>query len=206
MKLTKSWLDPYLRILRTGTYEIRRLQGSLTANVLMIAPPPTEVEREFDLAWCSAAAANFFDMMRAEVPLTPNEFLIMPASFRLQTTKNFRTADANLGREILAAAAKSSQITGFVCVGSEAFKAYFGFGKKPSMDMLVGTVLRVSQTGYKPLLVFPDMDLLSFDPVQARKEKTLSFRELNQRSAAQRQLIQMFGKRKLFQKLEALCQ
>lgn len=202
-----DWLSPLLKEVRESQKtDIKRLQGSVASPVFMIAPPPTTHEVDQNLAWCNPIAEAFFSMMSASVPLTPHEFLVMPASFRKQTSKNFRQADAELGQRIMRAAVAQPHVHGVICVGSIAFKAYFGFGRKPSMGMLVGTPLRLAPTNFKPLIVLPDLELLTFNAPSAKRERQMSFREINQADAAQSQLLKMIEDRQLFQKIYALWQ
>lgn len=205
MKPIKHWLSPFIARLRASDFEIKRFQGNPKATVLLLAPPPGEEEVKENLAWCGPSARVFFELMQAQVPLTPNQFLILPAAFRKQTTKMFRSSDADFGRTVVKAAAESDQIKAFVCVGGEAFKAYIGYGKNPSMDMLAGTVLQVAQTNMKPLLVFPDMTPLLFNERAARVSRTPN-REIGQALAAQRSLLKMLEQREMFEKTLKLCQ
>lgn len=205
MKLNKHWLLPFIARLKTSEFEIKRFQGDPKASVLLLAPPPGEDEVRENLAWCGPTAQVFFELMRAQVPLTPNQFLIMPAAFRRQTTKQFRSSDADFGRTVVKAAAESDAIKAFVCIGPEAFKAYIGYGKTPSMDMLSGTLLQVVQTGLKPLLVFPDLTPLLFNEAVARNSR-MPQREIGQARAAQRSMLKNLEKRQLFEKVMQLCQ
>lgn len=206
-KESSNWLSPLLKEVRESpTTDIKRLQGNVKSPIFMIAPPPTMREVDQNLAWCNPTAEAFFSMMSASVPLTPHEFLIMPASFRVQTTKNFRQGDSELGQRIMREAVKQPHVHGVVCIGSDAFKAYFGFGRKPSMGMLVGTPLKLAPTNFKPLIVIPDLDLLTFNAPLAKRERKMSFREIGQADAAQNQLLKMIEDRQLFQKIYQLWQ
>lgn len=199
-----NWLDPFVKELPKLKGAITRFQGATTASVLVIAPPPTEVEEKENLAWCNPVAQTFFQLLGANVSLSPNDFLIMPAAFNKQTSKTFKPTSAEFGRTVLAAAAASKQIKGFVCAGGDAFKAYFGFGKKPNMSLLGGSVVKMQLTNFKPLLVLPDLGLLAFDPKRAKAEG-IAYRDIVGMVRDQTRLIAELEKKQIYQKLEALC-
>jgi uracil-DNA glycosylase len=161
MKLRKNnWLEPYCERLRKRT-GITRLQGSPSAETFLIAPVPGKDELSQNLAWCNRSASRFFMWMNNQIGLKSNDdFLIMPCTFDGDKPKKGNT---DIGLDIAAAAAQSKSIKRFVIVGGDAFKTYFGYGKKPSMDSLVGHIMFLQQADFKPLFVFPDLWALSFD-------------------------------------------
>lgn len=197
----EHWLDVHTRELVRRQFPINRLQGDKNAPLFIVAPPPKAEEVAENLAWCGPTAQVFFEFLAAVCPLRPSSFLIMPSAFKEQTTKNFRAADALFGQEIVAAAARESQIRGFACIGSDAFKSYFGFGKKPSMPMLVGNVMRLANVGNKPVIVFPDLEPLCFEAPNGQR---FTRREVAQALGLKRETLNLLEKKKAFEKLYSL--
>lgn len=198
--MKNNWLTPLLAQLREGDYPITRLQGNPKAAIFVIAPPPTEeYEVKENLAWCSPIAAMFFELVNAELGWSQNEFLIMPASFRPQKTKVFKASDSVMGTEFVQAAANSTQIRGFVCVGATAYKAYIGHGKKPSMEMLMGNLLYTPVLNYKPMVVCPDLEPLLYEVTGFRLNREQRLQQ-TMKAALQKQL----ERRKVFQNFRQL--
>jgi uracil-DNA glycosylase len=164
MKLKRKssdWTSSFSAVL-TQRGGINRLQGHPEASIFLIAPVPRELEASHNLAWCDKSASRFFMWMQNEIGLKSNEdFLIMPCTF---DGKKPVKANTDVGHEIVAAAAASDHIERFVCVGSDAFKTYFGYGMKPSMHSLAGhTMYSLQQARFKPVFVFPDLHALNFE-------------------------------------------
>jgi hypothetical protein len=157
----KSWLETHLRQLRKLSGCITRLQVSLGSNLFLIAPIPTQQELDGNLAWCDWSARRFFTWTQNHHSLTPNDFLIMPTTF---DGKKPLKGNTQIGQEIVASAAQSDHISHFICVGSDAFKTYMGFGKAPSMPSLVGNTTYLEVVNHKPVFVFPDIGPIRMDP------------------------------------------
>src|SRR5688572_10104786 len=141
--------DDLLEELRDGD-EITRLQGSLDASIFLIAPQPSSKEVEDNLCWSNHNAERFFELLESLTELTANSFIIMPTTFNGGKPVN---ANTELPKRFLKRAAHFRQIRRFVCVGSDAFKVFFGMGRKPSMPMLMGHTMYVKETNFKPLFV-----------------------------------------------------
>jgi uracil-DNA glycosylase len=176
MKLTKlppkkkkgSWVDEVVKNLRNRE-GITRLQGNPNASILLIGPVPTQVEIHNNLAWCDQAASRFFTWMENEHDLKSNQdFLIMPTTFDADKPKKGNT---DIGMNIVEAAAEEESIERMICIGGDAFKTYFGFGRKPSMESLVGNVMFLQQSKFKPVFVFPDLNALRWNDEMKFKEK-----------------------------------
>lgn len=198
MKTTKTWIDPYLSKLRQSGCAITRLQGRVDSPVLMLAPIPTDKEVNDNLAWTNPYAEVFFELMESVSPHGPGDFLIMPTLFGVPKRKKVSASEIGLSTEILSAAAKALTIKGFVCIGGETFRLFFGYGRKPSMTMLNGAILRVPQTAHKPLVVVPDLTPLLF-----------STEGLNRREAAiaqqqQRATVRLLEQTNVFRKIHEL--
>ena len=133
---------------------INRLQGTAKASVFVIAPVPGELELRNNLCWCNEAAKKFFSMLELACG-KPMHFLVMPTTF---DGKKPVKANTQFPKIILTRAAFNKAIEQFICIGSDAFKTYFGHGKKPSMPSLIGNVIYVKETNNKPLYVFPDQE------------------------------------------------
>jgi len=156
-----DWIDPIVARLRERE-GLKRLQGNSNASILMIAPRPGALELQQDLVWCDMAAVRFFNWMRNEFNLDSNgDFIIMPCTF---DGKNPKKSNTDLGLELLENSKTENRIKRYIVIGSDAFKVYFGYGRKALMESLVGNTLYLQQGGYKPVFVFPDLWALNFDP------------------------------------------
>jgi hypothetical protein len=189
IKRLKTPLEQAIAELRSQSSGITRLQGHPDAETFLLAPFPTKAELDANLAWCDKRASEFFNWMQAEIGLQCNkDFLIMPGTSNAEKPKKDNTA---LGLKITQAAAADKHIKRFVVIGSEPFKAYIGFGKKPSMSSLVGNIMYLPAVNHKPVFVFPDLDALNYDATIRYKTK---------RDWA----IAFFGRQKMIKTLDAL--
>lgn len=173
-KANKNWVSDLIPGLRKRQ-GITRLQGNITASSLLLAPVPTLVELDQNLSWCDLSARRFFVWMQNSFDLGPNDFLIVPCTF---DGKKPVKGNTDVGLEIVSAAAKSKAIKRFVVIGGDPFKTYFGYGKKPSMESLVGNTMFLQQSGFKPVFVFPDLNSLRFSEEIRYKDKRDYYRAL----------------------------
>lgn len=192
----RAWKRPKVHMfedllveLRDGK-EITRLQGSLDASIFLIAPQPSEAEVEDNLCWSNHNAERFFELVGSLTELTPNSFIIMPTTFNGGKPVN---ANTELPKRFLKRAATFRQIRRFVCIGSDAFKVFFGQGRKPSMPMLQGHTMYVKETNFKPLFVFPDADTLALKPdhyIEDKREYSALKRRVDQTVKTYEQLLE----------------
>lgn len=154
-----SWLWPLIPEVRKQ--QINRLQGNAFAKTILVAPVPGEPEMTNNFCWCDLNAAEFFGMTELQLGVRPDTFLVLPTTFDGRKPVN---ANTGLTRMLIEAAAKSERVERFAVIGSDAFKAYFGFGRKPSMNALGGSTIFVQTVNYKPLFTFPDLSGLGCDP------------------------------------------
>lgn len=160
---TPLWLRPFLGLLETTTAmakpapTITRLQGSAFAKVLVLAPLPTAVEYQRNLAWCDIRAELFFQYLFQTEQIQPNQFLIAPAVFFGDRP---RVAETALGHYLIKQTNEEAcQIRLIVCIGLEPFKIYFSRTKAPAASMLCGRLLRdLTETPGKTVLVTPSLD------------------------------------------------
>jgi uracil-DNA glycosylase len=178
MKAKVPMFGDLLNELREGK-DITRLQGNLNASILLIAPQPSEMEVEENLCWVNHNAQKFFELMESLTELSPDDFLIMPTTFNGGKPVN---ANTELPKRFLHRAAHFKQIRRFVCIGSDAFKVFFGQGRKPSMPMLMGHTMYVTETSWKPLFVFPDADTLAMsgEHIPDKRQYSMMRRKVDQ--------------------------
>lgn len=175
-----------LEELRDGK-EITRLQGSLNASICLIAPQPSKDEVEANLCWVNRNAQVFFSLTESLVDLGPDDFLIFPTTFNGEKPVKSNT---ELPKRFLKRASQFKQIRRFVCIGSDAFKVFFGMGKKPSMSMLTGRTLYVAETAFKPLMVMPDPNLtMPLEKIVDKREYSIRRRQVDNNIALYERIL-----------------
>lgn len=180
---TKNWFDPVCEAIKGS--RITRLQGNPKAPIVLLAPIPTETELKQNLVWCDQTAELFFEYLCSTIPVDPNQdFIFVPPCFNGEV--KLKTASVYVTQLTVSLAAKQPHIRGFLCIGSPTFTAVFGHGKKPNMDMLTKGPIRVAETGFKPLVVVPELIPLTY---KLPTEVKLGRREFGERQRAFDQLM-----------------
>jgi hypothetical protein len=164
-KQTKS-VPPALEVFRSlpsfpaeEEYTIPKTRGNPKASILIIAPPCDKVEYEKGVPLSNDCAIAFHMLLQEEIQFDTNKdaFIISCCRFGLKPKKH--NTDPII--EFVRQCADKEIFQHYVCVGDDAFKFIFGSGKKPSMQSLAGYTMRVKETGYKPLFVFPSVKMLA---------------------------------------------
>lgn len=146
--------------------------GTADYDTLLIAPPPTEAEFSANHPWAAPEAGIFCNIM---APLL-DRCLVMPCVFHGVLDKksgrpvaDLKQGPANFARQTLQAILKDGHTKRIVCIGSHTFKLHFGMGRKPSMNSLAGTTVRLPVTDMLPVFTMPDPELLHLDPTAYSK-------------------------------------
>ena len=177
MKMKKpSWIKPLEVELRTQE-GVTRFLGSSDAETVLIAPIPTAFELQYNLPWCSPAAVWFYDNLAAQCGITPDDLLVVPTTF---DGKKPVKANTEFGKRVIEAAAQSEQIKRFICIGADAFKVFFGFGKKPPQSIFQGTPVQTRESNYKPLLVFPNPALVMGNNYDSKRDYAIALQFVEQ--------------------------
>lgn len=198
-----TWINLVATELILQKMPITRLQGNVDAPVLLIAPVPTARTIAQNLTWGDEIAEAFFTLMLESVPLTMDQFLIMPTTF---DGKKPNVRNTKIGSGIIANAAKDPRFKAFICIGSSAFVAYFGHGKKPDMNMLCGTCLKVPETKFKPLLVLHDVEPLVYSYGSLSAKFGRDRRAIQDALKQQKNLLEFFQKKHIFEQIGELCE
>jgi hypothetical protein len=137
--------------------QMTRLRGCERAKILFLTPPPTEDEYKRNLPFSSqeAQVANEI-MLEHEFDLNKDCLVIPCILSGLKATK-LRAVPV---QKFLASCARKCLYEGYVVFGGEALRFLFGRGKRTSMSSLVGNILFVQETGFKPLFVMPGLENL----------------------------------------------
>lgn len=175
-KKSSNWVDSAVEGLRKRE-GITRLQGNPLASIFLIGPVPGKRELDENLPWCDLDASRFFNWVQNNHNLKSNkDFLIMPTTF---DAKKPVKGNTDIGHILVEGACEAESVERIVCIGGDAFKTYFGYGRKPSMNSLVGNVMFLEQVNYKPVFVFPDLQALKFTEEMRFPEKRDFYRAMN---------------------------
>lgn len=159
-KRKQNWLDPFVKEISKFP-SINRLQGNSKATTLLLAPNPHKEDVANNLCWSGPSAIWFFDAIAGECECASDSFVVLPLTF---TGNRPVAAEVAMSVAIFKAAAENPAITKCVCVGSDAFKTYFGHGRKANMKTVAcGNTLLVPDFNFKPLFAFPDVEPLNFE-------------------------------------------
>lgn len=138
--------------------KLTKCRGNLNAQILLIAPRPTEDDLENNLPLTGGAAQQLHGLLKAHAEIdTERDCLVMPGS-----------VIAKKQSKLLVEPFKSlplkfhARFKLIVCIGGENFKYFFGAGKKSSIQTLAnGNLLFLPKfLGNTPLFVLPEIELL----------------------------------------------
>jgi uracil-DNA glycosylase len=133
---------------------ISRLQGNPTASVLLLTPPPTEVEYRQNLPWCGEPAEVFLSFLAQELPeFDRSDVLYLPPIFHGEKPTKETTAESLALFELLIDFPTVEKV---LCIGSAPFKVFIGRGTNPNMGTLIGQTIKTTTSRFKPVFVLPD--------------------------------------------------
>lgn len=132
--------------------------GNKDSRILMFAPAPTEEELTRRMPLTSADALQMHSLFRDVGVNIEQEFFVVSACPFLSDTK---TANFEFGRRLLKGFNKFGG-KAVICVGPQNFKFIFGSGRKPNDQSLIGQIIYVELTEFKPLFYLPSLTGLYF--------------------------------------------
>jgi uracil-DNA glycosylase len=133
---------------------ISRLQGNADASILLLTPPPTEVEYKQNLPWCGEPAEVFLSFLAQELPeFDRTDVLYLPPIFHGEKPTKETTAESLAIFELLIDLPTIERV---LCIGSASFKVFIGRGTNPNMGTLIGQTIKTPTSRFKPVFVLPD--------------------------------------------------
>jgi len=139
-----------------------KMRGSLSAPVLLIAPPATEAEYAKGVPLSDFAGQTLHIILEESAGWdTQRDALVVCCS--LYGVKPNKASTQPI-RDFVLELFNRKCYSGCIAVGEDAFRFIFGRGLKPSMASIVGQTMYVPETKFAPLFVLPNIGHLHSPP------------------------------------------
>ena len=143
---------PPLKI-KEGVPVMKCMRGDPFSDVCIIAPAPQPEDYEQGTPLSNPSALFFHGLLKEETGLSTQRCCVLPCSRYGFKANKASTIDIC---EALQKMVKLNQFKLYITVGDDAYKFFFGRGKKPAPSIF-GNIMYVAEVGHKPVFSFPEL-------------------------------------------------